>query len=327
MTGWTEEEVRASVSKYLELLKADQEGEKINKAVVYRELSSQYPQRSPKAFELKFQNISAILYELHLPFCSGLKPRQNYQKLLKLIVLDEIDRSPIPAVEPHEILLSKLKQIGEQGNIRVRSKGTGRFGLAIEEALGIPQNSDKSADFMGIELKTKSDNSLQTLFSRTPSKFIQDIDKTTMFQRHSYRDEKRDRLALYTSFSSVPDSLGFYLKPTAQYILVKREGTDVLSYEAEKIEEALLSKHSQTAFISLEVTKGQDKEFCKISNAQYCKWPSIIRFLKLVDEGEIYLDFTMSQKESGSVKDHGFLWRIRSRSIPELYLSTKEITL
>lgn len=132
------------MSAYLALLKAEQAGEATNKKEIYRDLSNRFPNRVPKAFELKFQNISAILYEQRLSYCSGLKPRFNYQRLLKLVVLDALDRSPIPAVEPHEILFAKLREICERGPIPVTKDGAGRYGLAIEHALGIQQNSDKA---------------------------------------------------------------------------------------------------------------------------------------------------------------------------------------
>src|SRR5262245_49576179 len=108
---WTENEVRAAVSSYFELLRAEQAGRHPNKTNLDRNLARRFPKRSPKAFELKFQNISAILYQLHLPYCSGLKPRFNYQRLLKLLVLDALDRSPLPAMEAHEILFAKLQEL------------------------------------------------------------------------------------------------------------------------------------------------------------------------------------------------------------------------
>src|SRR5689334_22184121 len=93
------------------LLKAELNGRHVNKAALYRSLSKRFPLREPKAFELKFQNISAILYQQRLPYCAGLMPRPNYQRLLRLVVLDHLDRSPLPPVEPHEILFAKIREL------------------------------------------------------------------------------------------------------------------------------------------------------------------------------------------------------------------------
>lgn len=319
--GWSENEVRAAVSAYFKLLKTEQAGGAINKAKLYRALSERFPRRVPKAFELKFQNISAILYEQRLPYCSGLKPRHNYQRMLRLLVLDALDRSPLPAVEPHEILFSKLRELSARGPIKVTKKGAGRFGLAIEEALGISQNSDKAADFMGIELKTKSGGELQTLFSRTPSRFVEDSDKAGMFNRHCYYDKQRNRRALYTSFSKDPDTLGFRLDVNDQVVRVVRGRVTVLEYDAELIEAGLLSKHTQTVFLTLDCGGKTGRETCTVKSAQFCRWPSIIRFIRLLLSGDVFLDFTMSQDSRGIIKDHGFLWRVRSSVLDRLYLS------
>jgi hypothetical protein len=199
--------------------------------------------------------------------------------------------------------------------------------LAIEAALGILPNSSKSADFMGIELKTKGDKSLQTLFSRTPSRYIQDDDKQSMFQRHCYKDMKRNRRALYTSFSVKPDSLGFSLVADREIIKVLRKKHCIMEYDAEAIEAALLSKHSQTAFITLKRVNIKGRNDCQIQSVSYCKWPSIIKFLRLVESGNVFLDFTMSEKSNGRISDHGFLWRIQSEVLSDLYLHTEELEL
>lgn len=313
---WSEKEVRAAIHGYFKLFELQQKGEKANKTSLYRELASQFP-RSAKSFERKFQNISAILYELHLPYCDGLKPAFNYQRLLRLMVLDHVDRSPLPTLEPHEILFSKLNSLGD---IKVDRRGAGRFGLAIESALGIQINSSKDADFMGIELKTKHDNSLQTLFSRVPTRYTRGYDRSSFFAENASFDSIRERRALYTSFSSQPDSLGFNLKVNNHVVEVLRNGRKVMEYDAEGLEEALLSKHSQTAFVSISPIKRDGKEFCRIDAIKYCKWPSILRFLKLASHGEVFLDFTLSERLS-KIKDHGFLWRIPGNSIDKLYLS------
>jgi len=56
-------------------------------------------------------------------------------------------------------------------------------------------------------------------------------------------------------------------------------------------------------------------------------WPSVIRFARLISEGAVNLDFTMSEKPNGRIADHGFLWRIKSDMVEELYLHSEEIDL
>jgi len=324
--GWPEKQVKAAVGAYFDLLKAQDEGDWQNKADIYRNLSDRFPDRSVKAFERKFQNISAVLYEENLPYCDGLKPCFNYQNLLRLVVLDHLKRSPVPVQEPHTILFRKLRELKRRGFLPVAARGSGRYGLTIEKNLGIPPNSSKSPDFMGIEIKTKCGQSLQTLFSKIPSRYTGVADKADLVSRHGYDDPARGRRALYTSFSSAPDSLGFRMKVRGDQLVVLHGGTELLEYDAEVLEEALLSKHSQTFFVALAGRKREGKEECRVESAVYCKWPSIIRFLRLADAGGIFLDFTLSQV-GGRVKDHGFLWRIRSETLPKLYLKTESDSL
>ena len=75
-------------------------------------------------------------------------------------------------------------------------------GLTIEKQLGIPANSDKRADFMGIEIKTKTDTSLQTLFSRVPSRFISCADRKEFLLRHGTHDPKKNCPTIYSTVSS-----------------------------------------------------------------------------------------------------------------------------
>jgi hypothetical protein len=322
-TPWSENEINATVSDYFDLLAANDRGDSVNKTEIYRHLAEKHPRRSVKAFELKFQNISAILYQQNLPYCDGLKPRFNYQRLLKLLVLDHLDRSPLPAQEAHEILFRKLAELQRRGYLPVAGKGSGRFGLTLEHHLGIPPNSDKAADFMGIELKTKHDKSLQTLFSRVPTRYTGCQDKRDLLARYGRDDLKKNRRALYTSFCSEPNTLGFSLEATSGSIRVVNGGEGVLEYDTETIEAALLSKHSQTAYVSLDTRRRDGKEQCRVGSVLYCKWPSIIRFLKLIESGDVFLDFTLSMS-GNRVKDHGFLWRIRTSSLQDLYLSSAE---
>ena len=134
-------------------------------------------------------------------------------------------------------------------------------------------------------------------------------------------------MALYTSFGHQPNPLGFSLAINDLSVHVTRAGEHVLEYDAERLEEALFTKHRETAFISLTSKRQINRETCSIERAIYCKSPSIIRFLRLISQGHIHLDFTLSQSATGRLKDHGFLWRIHPMALDQLYLSTQVMDL
>lgn len=324
---WSEKEIRSAVSGYFELLSAQDRGQAVNKTAVYRRLSASHPARSAKAFELKFQNISAILYEEKLPYADGLRPMGNYQAALRTLVLERLKKTKRSAQQPIEILIAKLKRLRRHDLLPVQGAGSGRYGLTLERYLSIPQNSSRAPDFMGIELKTKCGDTLQTLFSRTPTHYLACRDKNELVEKFGYYDKARKRQALYTSFNNRPDSLGFYLAPRQERIVVNKKRVAVLEYDKAALDQALCSKHNETAYVSVAAGKLRNgASGCRFEQLLYCRAPSLVRFLRMARDGNVYLDFTLS-KTKGRVKDHGFLWRVSSDALSRLYLETRLIDL
>ncbi len=324
---WSEKEIAVAIGAYFQLMQVQQKGEPVNKASIYRQLSAVHPARSAKSFEYKFQNISAVLYEEKLAYADGLRPMANYQAALKPMVLEYSRRFKQPAKKPIDILTEKLRRLRHRDYLPVKGAGSGRYGLTLEHHLNIPQNSSKEADFMGIELKTKHDNTLQTLFSRVPSRYLACKDKKELVEKYGYFDEKRQRQALYTSFNNSPDSLGFYLAPMKNRVVVNKKRVELLEYDNESLNEALLMKHSETAYVSVSSEKlSNGKQRCRFDQMLYCKTPSILRFIRMAKKGNVYLDFTLSMVGDRS-KDHGFLWRVPQQAIGDLYAETRLIDL
>jgi hypothetical protein len=83
---WTAAEVEATVASYFEMLRLEAAQERYTKAQFNAQLRQQLRGRSQGSVELKYQNISAVLHGLELPFISGYKPRSNAQLLLRQTV-------------------------------------------------------------------------------------------------------------------------------------------------------------------------------------------------------------------------------------------------
>ncbi len=108
-------------------------------------------------------------------------------------------------------------------------------------------------------------------------------------------------------FNSSPDSLGFYLAPMKNRVVVDKKRIELLEYDNESLYEALLTKHSETAYVSVSSEKlSNGNQGCRFDQMLYCKTPSILRFIKMAKKGNIYLDFTLSMV-GDCTKDHGFL--------------------
>jgi len=83
--AWDVDEVRATIEAYFEHLHG-RTGR--TKADTYRRLSARFPDRTPKAFEFKFANVSAVLATMGFQWLPGLLPKSNVQALLH----DEVKR-------------------------------------------------------------------------------------------------------------------------------------------------------------------------------------------------------------------------------------------
>ena len=121
--------------------------------------------------------------------------------------------------------------------------------------------------------------------------------------------------------------LAFRWKGTNDYIHVVRNGKRVLAYDCDILEEALLSKHSETAYIP--VTSKRDRRsgaMCRFDSLTYCKQPSMRRFLKLLNAGKVYLDPLLAIK-NGRILDNGFLWKVLPDAVPDIYLHTEHFDL
>lgn len=88
--NWERDELEAAIDAYIEMLAREQSGESVNKKSYYRRLAQQFG-RTEKAYEYQFQNISAILDDMGLPWISGLKPAKNVGENVRA-VLNEIIR-------------------------------------------------------------------------------------------------------------------------------------------------------------------------------------------------------------------------------------------
>ena len=80
---WSETENRLIISDYFDMLLKESMGLDYIKAEHRRVLRPKLDERSDSALEYKYQNVSAVLMELGLPYVEGYKPASNYQQALR----------------------------------------------------------------------------------------------------------------------------------------------------------------------------------------------------------------------------------------------------
>jgi hypothetical protein len=92
---WSNEEVAATVASYFDMLCLDAQQASYRKSEFNAALRQKLRGRSKASVELKYQNVSAVLHGMDLPFIQGYKPRGNAQLLLRkavqTFVLDHAD--------------------------------------------------------------------------------------------------------------------------------------------------------------------------------------------------------------------------------------------
>ena len=94
-TDWTTAEVAATVDDYLTMLAAETAGQQYSKTEHRRALRQRLSaNRTDSSVEYKYQNISAVLIMLGLPYIRGYKPEGNFQEALSAEIQRRLQADP-----------------------------------------------------------------------------------------------------------------------------------------------------------------------------------------------------------------------------------------
>lgn len=91
---WDSIEIDATLEAYFRLLVAELAGAPLTKAAENTRVR-EIVQRSRGAVEFKFQNVSAVLRDLHVYWVRGYKPRGNYQRALRDAVIERLSSDSV----------------------------------------------------------------------------------------------------------------------------------------------------------------------------------------------------------------------------------------
>ena len=92
-TDWSPDEIAVVVAEYFLMLADEHNGRPYRKSEHRRRVAGAIG-RTEKAVEYKFENVSAVLEELSMPWIWGYKPARNYQNALAEAVERHLTRSP-----------------------------------------------------------------------------------------------------------------------------------------------------------------------------------------------------------------------------------------
>lgn len=243
-------------------------------------------------------------------------------------------------------LLERLYDICDRGFIATVKTGDTGVGMTLENALGIPPNSDRGPDWHGIELKAYRVGRVggrNTLFSEKPCWADSRYDAAGLLERFGYFDEKNKRTALYTTiYGSHYNPQGFRLVNDAENDMMETsycdEHTgeiipDCAVWHMEDVRKHFRDKHLCTFWVGAEARgKGTDEEF-RFTNVVITHKPDYMRMEELIADGWVTVDFTLTYKQSLAdpnkkhPRDHGYLWRASRQGMEVLFAKSKRYDL
>jgi len=253
-----------------------------------------------------------------------------------------------------ELFKQKFQAIKELGWVPNRRPGNdGGVGNTLEDYLEIVENNLGLPDFGEWELKSQRSRttSLLTLFHREPEprsvRFVPSIAlplygwphaeagtrhpitersfRATLNNNYSVRGLRvgidRDRQQIFVEFnaSQVSDAYSQWKAEVKASV-----GLDDFNprpfWSFETLENILENKIKNLLYFRVETKKEGDQEFYKYSNFEAYINPSLENFLRLINEGSIYVDF-----DARTGHNHGTKFRIKPNKKKELYSALVEI--
>jgi 5-methylcytosine-specific restriction protein A len=127
---WTDRELTSAIQAYLDMLRAELNGEPYSKAEVNRQLrAGPLATRTKGSIEFRRQNISAALYELKMPWIAGYLPAKNIGSAVKEKMVELLRANGVAFLEPyvptadHQELAGKVTSLRKQA-LAVRPIGS-----------------------------------------------------------------------------------------------------------------------------------------------------------------------------------------------------------
>jgi hypothetical protein len=232
-------------------------------------------------------------------------------------------------------LRGKLEEIQKLGFVRSQRSGPTGVGFTLESLLGIAANTKRTPDYRGIELKsgrkksvTGAGGRLSTLFSKSPDWNRSNLDAKSMLATFGYREQ--GRLQLYCTVEPKPNTIGLFSCVTNQSDDYEVHGTPsggtqtvaVHTWDTATLEARLLAKHPETFWVdALSKRDAAGVESFHYVRATHTQRPLAGNLTALLELGTVTMDYTLSQRQNGTIRDHGYLFRMKPQDRDMLFPS------
>lgn len=260
-----------------------------------------------------------------------------------------------PITQKFTEIKPRLKEIIQSG-YHNNSKGAGDsapkdVGDTLESLLKVTTNNNPGADLDGlIELKAKSANTLDTLFTLRPcfegtavaTYEPNDRNRVSAFARiYGYDSEKHPGSnSLYITIGSADypqNGQGFYLEvddTNSKVRLMRTNPQAGISEETafwnfEDLKNQLLEKHPSTLWFKATKRIENGTVQFKYTEIEFSRAPQFMTFLSLIKSGIITYDWRGYTSKEGKYtgKNHGNAWRIKPHAKATLFGEMETVVL
>jgi hypothetical protein len=199
------------------------------------------------------------------------------------------------------------------------------IGRTIETMLGIQQNSNKTPDYKGIELKShreKRSSTKNVLFTQTPNWGLSKCKSRREIVKLYGYDCGDGRLTYQNTVQcNQPNSqgLGLNIDKVLQYLELQHMGEkveDVAVWTLKNLHNRLKEKHHETFWISVDNEYHDSKEFFRYRSIEHTRNPIIPQFDILLDAAIITIDLLL-RRPSGHGDTYSF--KIKKKGMPMLF--------
>lgn len=207
------------------------------------------------------------------------------------------------------------------------------IGRSIETMLGIPQNSKKTPDYKGIELKSyreKRSTNKNVLFTQTPNWDLSMLKSGKEIVALYGYDCGDGRLTYQNTVQcNIPNTQGLalQLELLQEWLELKHYGEridDVAVWTLSRLHDRLREKHRETFWIAVDNEMRGEKEFFRYISIEHTKNPIIPQFDILLTSGLITVDLLLC-RPSGRGDTYSF--KIKKKGMPLLFPQSVIYTL
>lgn len=231
-------------------------------------------------------------------------------------------------------LLHKLIIISQRGFIPTIVNGDTGVGMTLEAALGISANSSKKPDYKGIELKASRvdkrnrQRNRNQLFSRVPNWKLSPVPSAIeLINLRGYIDNKGNQALRQTVSGERVNAQGLYLDIdyANDYLRQMFKNAEDFSKDHDTtwvikdLKNALLKKHKETFWVKAKHNNNRSAELFHYIEVEHTANPYIDKIETLIETGLITMDYTMHIKQTGKVRDHGYLFKLHQNSKASLF--------